>query len=69
MKFFVIVETVPLTIYIIFDSIQIIKTMSPNTIKDDLYFKLYTIEHIAWSLYSLLQTYGMIKLKDSKDPL
>jgi hypothetical protein len=65
LKYFYLVETIPLVVTLTLDIIQISIMIF---IKVDVSLFTNLIEFI-WILYPLLQTFGMLYLKDTKDPL
>ena len=69
MRLFYLVEVIPLTYNMGVCVMEIAKELSPASVPNDIYFFIYGIDYFFWYIYPLSQAYGMISLKDSKDPL
>ena len=72
MLFFLLVEIIPITLYIFSRIImQISKTLTDKTEQEGntLNQILSQFNVIIWKVYALLQAFGFLYLKDIKDPL
>ena len=69
MRFFFLSETIPITLISVADVIKILMMVIPRNMTD--YFDGFSevLKEILWYIYPLLQAYGMLRLKDSKDPI
>ena len=66
MRYFYLIETIPLTLSVLIYIIQLILIIYGINDFDHIIFQIIGF---IWVLYPLFQAYGMLKLKDSKDPL
>ena len=70
MKFFILVEAIPITIGGLFNLIHALNAVfSPNFLNKEYMYYIDIFDLWVWMTYPLFQAYGMIYLKDSKDPL
>ena len=69
MKFFMYVETVPLILDTCYTVLDTFKAIYPEIISESTYYQIDQCHAFVWTVYPCLQAYGMIRLKDSKDPL
>ena len=72
MLFFLLVEIIPITLYIFSRIImQISKTLTDKTEQEGntLNQILSQFNVIIWKVYALLQAFGFLYLKDIKDPM
>ena len=69
MKFFFFVETIPFSYEIVYNLLIYINELNRDYIPTDVlnYFKWFNL--LLLLTYPLLQAYGILFLKDSKDPL
>ena len=62
MKYFFLVEIIPLFITVSVNCLSFI-------VSSDVFAHIYSIFTVFLDVYPLLQAYGFLRLKDSKDPL
>ena len=60
-------ESIPLTIDLVVRVIYVLK--EAGFISDELFALSNVIDGTLWSFYPLLQAYGMLRLKDTSDPI
>lgn len=60
-QFFYLIETIPLTVSFALELTAIIFPTINNVVDQ--------INTVVWCIYPILQAYGMMRLKESKDPL
>ena len=68
MKYFFLVEIIPLVIDVSWYTIAILD-YNTDLIPKSLYKAAFEIDSMVQFIYPFLQAYGIIKLKDSKDPI
>ena len=68
MVFFFLVETIPLFVSNLFNIFEIINKHNKQLVTDTLLHKMQLAIALIWIVYPLLQAFGMIILKDPKDP-
>jgi len=68
LTFFMLTEIIPLSLDIVYLVISILYS-STSVIPDEVHNFVNTFDAYLWTIYPVLQAFGMLVLKDSKDPI
>ena len=69
MRFFFIFEFFPLFITELNYIFDILNMLSTSIISTPFTYGFYDIYLLVWTVYPVIQAYGLVRLKDTKDPL